>query len=285
MCCRFFFNGKGHIKVPQECHGFTLAKGWGQCKQGWVVANSPCQRDQSNHPPDTNTQYCWRGVAGCSWGLLWHYLATENLCSKGWGQKQPRAPQVFPKLQSQNTSGLVTQVNAQEVAALFPQDSSSPRQGEAPSNSVLLQKSHISGSALNTKFLTLAGDAKWLTGVVIWGLQWCLLRLKHSCYRAQGWGWGNSAAAFDENRSHGSDEHIGVRARIWHYLLTRMTWLFNWILWWLCSSALKKTSCLIPQQSNARAIALHLQRTALGFTVLSYSACTAPAFDRPLTAA
>lgn len=69
------------------------------------------------------------------------------------------------------------------------------------------------------------------------------------------------------------------------YLLTRMTWLFNWILWWLCSSGLKNTSCFIPQWSNTHGIALYLQCTVLGFTVLSYSACTAPAFERSLTTA
>lgn len=208
-------------------------------------------------------QRCSRVFLGAAL-TLWQHLAIETLGSRGWGQEQPRARQVFPELQSQNTSGLVTQVNAQAVAALFPQDSSFHHQGEAPSNSVLLQKSHSSDSALNTKFLTLARDAKWLTGVVIWGLQWCLLLLKHPCYRAQGWGWGESAPVFGENRSHGSDEHAGVRVKIWLYLLTRMIWLFRW----LCSSALKKASCLISQQSNARAIVLYLQCTAWGFTVL-----------------
>lgn len=151
----------------------------------WQTA--PCQQDRvwwtteqpTREQHSTLLQKCSRVFLGAAL-TLWQHLAIEALGSRGWGQKQSRAPQVFPKLQSHNTSGLVTQVNAQAAAALFPQNSSSPHQGEAPSNSVLLQKSHISDSAFNTKFLTLAGDAKWLTGVVIWGLQWCLLLLEAS---------------------------------------------------------------------------------------------------------
>lgn len=228
--------------MPQECHGFTLTKGWGQGKQGWVVANSPvperpeCDEPQSNNPPERNTQCCCKGVAGVPGG-----------CSNT--MTAPAYRELGSRFSGKCTGGSCT----------VPAGQFFPSPGEAPSNSVLLQKSHISDRALNTKFLTVAGDAKWLTEAVIWGLQWCLLLTKHPCHRAQGWGWGEWAAGFDENRSRGSDEHIGVRVRIWLYLLTRMTWLFNWILWWLCSSALKKTSCLILQQSNARAIALYLR--------------------------
>lgn len=73
---QIFLNAKRHINIPQECHAFTLAKGWGQGKQGWMVANSPkparpeCAEPQSNNPPDRNTQHCCQGAAwvprGCS---------------------------------------------------------------------------------------------------------------------------------------------------------------------------------------------------------------------------
>lgn len=105
--------------------------------------------------------------------------------------------------------------------------------------------------------------------------EWCSEACSDICcywsITVTGWGWGESATVFEENRSHGSDEHIGVRVRIWLYLLTRMTWLFNWFLWWLCSSGLKKTSCFILQHSYVYIITLYLQcrgTAVLGFTVL-----------------
>lgn len=92
MHCRFFTD-KRYINVLQECHGFALAKGWGQGTQGCMMAHRlepagpECDKGQSKSPPESDTDNCCKGVAALT-ALGWRAPQQEQL-----GTERIQSPQ------------------------------------------------------------------------------------------------------------------------------------------------------------------------------------------------